>query len=227
MSREPGAAGSLCTIPAPPCRERPIFFGLHSSGEIVDDFDYWLELAHVWGRDGSGRIKEYGFDLGASYESDLPSRLAVTVGYAFGSGDAERRGRMDRNFRQTGLQDNEDRFHGVTSFKYYGELFDPELSNLQIFTTGVGTRPTRRSAVDLVYHYYLQHKASDEMRDTSIDADPTGRSKRLETEIDLIIGYEEFRDVEMKLALGYFIPGKALHNAGNTFFAGAEIEWGF
>jgi hypothetical protein len=65
------------------------------------------------------------------------------------------------------------------------------------------------------------------IRDTSIDADPTGRSKRLGTEIDLIIGYEEFRNVEMKLALGYFIPGKALRKADNAFFAGAEIEWGF
>jgi alginate production protein len=222
------AAYSLLRDDRSPDRERPIFFGLHSSGEIIDDFDYWLELAHVRGRDGSRRIRGYGFDLGASYESDLPLRPAVTVGYAFGSGDAERSGRVDRNFRQTGLQDNEDRFHGVTSFKYYGELFDPELSNLMIITGGIGIRPTRRSSIDLVYHYYLQHKASDEIRDTSIDADPTGRSKRLGTEIDLILGYEEIRNVEVKVALGYFIPGKAFGTAADdAFFTGVEIEWNF
>jgi alginate production protein len=210
-----------------PDRERPLFFGLHSSGEIIDDFDYWLELAHVRGRDGSRKIRGIGFDLGASYQSDLPWRPAATVGYAFGSGDSERRGGVDRSFRQTGLQENEDRFQGVTSFKYYGELFDPELSNLQIFTAGIGIRPTRRSSIDLVYHYYLQHKAADEIRDTSIDADPTGRSKRLGTEVDLIIGYEEIRNLEMKLALGYFIPGQAFPKADNAFFVGVEIEWEF
>jgi alginate production protein len=209
-------------------RERPIFFGLHSSGEIIDDLDYWLELAHVRGRDGSRKIRGVGFDLGASYQFDLPLRPGVTVGYAFGTGDGDRRGRVDRNFRQTGLQENEDRFQGVTSFKYYGELFDPELSNLQIFTAGIGIRPTRRSSIDLVYHYYLQHKASDEIRDTSIDADPTGLSKKLGSEIDLIIGYEEIRNLEVKLALGYFIPGKAFAAAADhAFFAGVEIEWGF
>ena len=210
-----------------PERERPIFFGLHSSGEIIDDFDYWLELAHVRGRDGARKIRGIGFDLGASYQAGLPLRPAVTIGYAFGTGDADSKDRVDRSFRQTGLQENEDRFQGVTSFKYYGELFDPELSNLQIFTAGIGVRPTRRSSIDLVYHYYLQHKASDEIRDTSIDADPTGRSKKLGTEIDLIFGYEEIRNLELKLALGYFIPGKAFPNADNAFFTGVEIEWNF
>jgi alginate production protein len=221
------AAYSLLRDDRSPDRERPIFFGLHSSGEIVDDLDYWLELAHVRGRDGSRKIRGIGFDLGAAYEFDLPWKPSVAIGYAFGSGDANPDDRVDRSFRQTGLQDNEDRFHGVTSFKYYGELFDPELSNLQIFTAGIGIQPTRKSSIDLVYHYYLQHKASDEIRDTSIDADPTGRSKKLGSEIDLIIGYEEIRQLEMKLALGYFIPGKAFPKADNAFFVGVEIEWGF
>jgi alginate production protein len=108
-----------------------------------------------------------------------------------------------------------------------GELFDPELSNPQIFTAGIGIRPTRRSSIDLVYHYYLQHKASEGFRDAEIEADPSGRSKRLGSEIDLIIGYEELRNVEMKLALGYFIPGKAFPKADNAFFTGLEVEINF
>jgi alginate production protein len=222
------AAYTLLRNDRSPDRERPIFFGLHSSGELlIDDLDYWLELAHVRGRDGSRKIRGIGFDLGAAYEFDLPWKPSVAIGYAFGSGDADPKGRVDKSFRQTGLQDNEDRFHGVTSFKYYGELFDPELSNLQIFTAGIGIQPTRKSSIDLVYHYYLQHKAANEIRDTSIDADPSGRSKRLGAEIDLIIGYEEIRNLEMKLALGYFIPGKAFPKASNAFFTGLEIEINF
>jgi alginate production protein len=222
------AAYSLIRDDRSPERERPIFFGLHSSGElIIDDLDYWLELAHVRGREGSKKIRGIGFDLGATYQFDLPLKPSVAVGYAFGTGTADPKGRVDKSFRQTGLQENEDRFHGVTSFKYYGELFDPELSNLMIFTGGVGIRPTRNSSIDLVYHYYRQHKASKEIRDAEIDADPTGLSKKLGSEIDLIIGYEDIRNVEVKLALGYFIPGRAFPKADNAFFTGLEIEWNF
>ena len=107
------------------------------------------------GREGSKKIRGIGFDLGATYQFDLPLKPSVAVGYAFGTGTADPKGLVDKSFRQTGLQENEDRFHGVTSFKYYGELFDPELSNLMIFTGGIGIRPTRNSSIDLVYHYYI------------------------------------------------------------------------
>ena len=33
-------------------RRRPVFVGLRSRGEPVEDLDYWLELAYVGGRDG-------------------------------------------------------------------------------------------------------------------------------------------------------------------------------
>ena len=78
----------------------------------------------------------------------------------------------------------------MPDFLYYGELFDPELSNLLILTAGTGINMTEESSIDIVYHYYLQHKASDELRDAGIDAEPDGESKRLGSEIDLIIGYE-------------------------------------
>ena len=82
-----------------------------------------------------------------------------TFGVAFGSGDNNRRDGVDRNYRQSGLQDNNARFAGVTSFKFYGETVEPELSNLLIGTAAIGVRPTPRSSVDLVYHYYAQHRA--------------------------------------------------------------------
>jgi ABC transporter transmembrane region len=43
--------------------------------------------------------------------------------------------------------------------------------------SSVGIRPTRRSSIDLVYHCYLQHKASEDTRDAEIGACPSGRSK--------------------------------------------------
>jgi alginate production protein len=208
-------------------RERPMFFGLQSSGDVSDHLEYWLELAHVRGRDGSRKIRGWGVDVGFTHEFGLPLKPSITLGYALGTGDGDPNDRVDRSFRQTGLQENEARFNGVTRFKYYGELFDPELSNLQIFTAGIGIRPTRKSSVDLVYHDYLQHKASRRIRGSQINADPSGRSKRLGGEIDLIAGYEEIENLDLKLVLGYFIPGRAFPKADNAFFTGLEIEWNF
>ena len=50
------------------------------------------------------------------------------MGWAWGSGDQEPQSGNNGTFRQTGFQDNNDKWSGVTSFRYYGELVDPELS---------------------------------------------------------------------------------------------------
>jgi len=209
-------------------RESPIFFGLHSSGEILADLDYWLELAHVRGRDGSRKIRGIGLDVGSTYVFDLPLEPSISFGYAFGTGDDDPNDGVDKSFRQTGLQENEGEFNGVPSFKYYGELFDPELSNLSIFTGGIGVKLSEESSIDLVYHYYLQHKASDNLRNVRIDADPDGSSRRLGSEIDLIIGFEEVQNVELKLSLSYFIPGQAFPaESDSSFLANFEIQYNF
>ena len=93
-------------------RERPVFVGLQARGALGEALTYWLELAHVRGRDGPRSIREWGVDV------------------------------------------------GVTCFKYYGELLDPELSNLAVATLGLGLRPTEWSSIDLVAYHYRQATAS-------------------------------------------------------------------
>lgn len=186
-----------------------IFYGLHADGEVADRLDYWLELAQVRGRNRGKEIRGIGFDLGATYSFDRPWKPSLTVGTAFGSGDEDPEDSLDRRFRQTGLQENEDKWGGVTRFKYYGVLLDPMLSNLSIFTGGVGVRPTRDSSLDLVYHFYLQHHPSTEIFGAEIDAEPTGLRRPLGGEVDLIAGLREKGRYGIELALGFFFPGSA------------------
>ena len=207
----------------------PIFFGIHSDGDITESLGYWLELAYVAGKDGTDKIRGLGFDVGSTYVFDLPLEPSLTLGYAFGTGDADPDDGEDKNFRQTGLQANEGDFNGVADFKYYGELFDPELSNLSIFTVGAGINPIEeKCSIDLVYHYYLQNVATDSLRDVGIDAEPDGRSKRIGSEIDLIIGYvnEGSKGIfELAFVLGYFIPGKAFPSeAEDSFLAKLVVQ---
>jgi alginate production protein len=199
----------------------PIFYGIHSDGDLSDSLGYWLELAYVTGRDGTNKVRGMGLDIGSTYVFDLPLEPSLTLGRALGTGDGRPNDGVDRTFRQTGLQGNEGDFNGATDFKYYGELFDPELSNLSIFTAGVGINPTDTSSIDLVYHSYRQDRASDSLPDAGIDIHPDGLSKKLGSETDLITGYVyERREIsfETALMLAYFIPGKAFPSHSEKSF---------
>jgi len=208
-------------------RDSPRLFGLRASGEPVERVEYWLELAYARGRDGSRKIRGFGFDVGATHEIVAPFRPSFTLGYALGSGDADQDDGVDRNFRQSGLQDNEARFNGVSRFRYYGELFDPELSNLGIFTAGIGAYAASKTSLDLVYHRYTQHKASKSIRDAALNADPSGRSRRLGTEIDLVVGYRGIPNLRVEFMLGYFIPGSAFPSTSHGTFARGEVRYDF
>jgi len=195
---------------------RPLFLGIHSSGAISKRLKYWSEFAWVQGRekntDGSGGSFDFegiGFDFGGIYEFDSPMKPAIVAGFAFGSGDSNGGDGKDRGFRQTGLQDNSDRLNGITSVRYYGELFDPELSNMMVFTLGGGVRPHKDLSLEVIYHYYLQHHAANSIRDTNIDAVPTGLSHDLGSEIDFVVGWRFSKKLYLKASFGVFLPGDA------------------
>ena len=147
--------------------------------------EYWLDAAAVFGDEtfteysgmtgsrvvevvDSHSVSGGGFDLGGTWFLPLFGRTAVTAGYAYGSGDPGMEEFRDTGFRQTGLQDNSDKFLGVASFRYYGELLDPELSNLHVVTAGVGLRFFKKSSIDLVYHWYRQAQAAPFMHDIDL-----------------------------------------------------------
>jgi alginate production protein len=201
--------------------ERPVFLGVRVLGEVLHDLEHWLDAAFVTGEgaedeESSARpdLAGLGLDVGTTYVFDVDPEPSLTLAFAWGSGERQVGG-TDGNFRQTGLQENSDRFNGVTRFEYYGALFDPELSNLQIFTAGAGLRPLRRTSLDLVYHYYFQDVAADSILDSNLDEDPTGDSRSLGQEVDLVIGFEELKNLSLSLTIGSFL-------AGNAFPAGSD-----
>jgi alginate production protein len=200
--------------------ESAITLGAHSDGDFTESLGYWLELAYAFGTNDKSDINGIGLDLGATYVIYPKLEPSVTLGYTFGG----------KNFMQTGLQGNESDFNGAADFLYYGQLFDPELNNMSIFTAGVGINPTEEtSSIDLIYHYYVQTEARQSLADTGIDADPDGKQKSLGSEIDLVLGYEgEESGFAAALVLGYFIPGNAFpSDSENSFLANLTLEYRF
>ncbi len=212
----------------PDSDEDPVFIGLQTTGKLRSTIKYWLDAAHVRGSDTGNNIRAWGFDLGATYRFKVPFRPYVTLDVAFGSGDADPDRNGDGNFRQTGLQDNNAKFRGVTRFRYYGELLRPELSNMWILTSGLGIRPTKKSSIDLVYHYYRQHRAVDELRDADLDVDPDGEHRDLGQELDIVMGHRGFRNLKLEFVLGAFFPGEAFPgDAKNAYLGKLEFSYHF
>jgi alginate production protein len=190
----------------------PMFFGIQSEGELVRHLNYWIQSAMVRGTDSSRRIRGEAVDVGLTqvFGARTSIRPSITVGYAYGSGDGDRNDSVDTAFRQTGFQDNSDSYSGVARFKYYGEVLDPQLTNLMIFTGGAGIKPSLRSSLDVVYHYYLRDFSSTSIPRAGLNfVGQTGTDKHLGEEIDLIIGYQEIAHVTTRLIFGVFMPGKA------------------
>jgi len=208
--------------------ENPIFYGLKMQGEWEDRLNYWLEAMHIRGRSTSLKIRGYGVDIGMTYVLEGDLEPSLTLGYAYGSGDSDASDSEDNNFRQTGFQDNDAKFNGLKTLKYYGEIFDPELSNLNIYTVGMGIRPKKQVSLDLVYHYFYQDQASSDVRSLGIDADPDGSNKDIGHEFDFIVGYKVNKNFKTGFTLGYFSPEDAFPDESDpAYFVELKLRYVF
>lgn len=172
----------------------------------------WADLAWLQGRarvtgfddtvagtTASQRQRGHAVELGLQWRSPWPGSPGLVLAWARGSD----------GFRQTGLQENKQRWLGVKRFSRYGELLDPELANLQVLSIAAGLRPTRRSSVDLVWHRYALAQADQPLVDTRLSATPDGRHRDLGQAWDLLLAWREWEHASLTLTLSRFVPGPA------------------
>jgi len=200
------------------------WFGAHAEGEISDQTSFWIQTAYLEGRDEDGNVHGYAFDVGGTHIFDAKYSPSLTVGLALASGSSDGGA---GTYRQTGLQDNSAKFNGEASLKYYGEVFDPELSNMVITTLGFGVRPSNNSSVDLVWHKYLQQDASSQVGDTGLSGDPNGLSRDLGQGLDLVFGMEAESGWTYEGKIGVFKPGAAFSAQDTAFGLGFKISRNF
>jgi alginate production protein len=205
--------------------DRLTHIGLRSFNRFWDNFDSWLELSSLTGDRSARDVSAWGADVGVRWAADTPSRLTFTAGYAYGSGDDG--SGDDSRFRQTGLQDNNGRLSGVTAVRYYGEVFDPELSNMQIATLGVGMRFFGRNSVELIAHQYRQSKAAARLTNTNFDRVPNGFDKDLGWEVDLVVGIRRFDNWDIELVVGTFDPGSAFDFGESASLGKLKVSYRF
>jgi alginate production protein len=206
------------------------WIGLRASGEFRPEtglrLAYWADLARVRGREsltdyseqangsflagstGSRQLRGHALDVGAVLAFPVTLRPSIGAAFARGSG-GERSAVLDANFRQTGLQENKARIGGVKRLRRYGELVDPQLSNLEVRTLAAGVRLLENSSLELIGHRYRQRVASSVLVGSRLSADPAGDSTDIGREVDVFLAMREWKHLELTLRWSRFTPGSA------------------
>jgi alginate production protein len=192
---------------------------------------YWLDAAVVRGRehalefldpsDGHVEVEEvershvrgWAFDAGISWLLPLAAEPRLFGGYAYGS----------ERFRQTGLHANEAGFGGVELFNSYGLLLQPELSNIGIVTLGAGLGVLRSSSLDLVYHAYRLDEPAEDLSDSLLQAELSGRDEKLGHEVDLVLALEEWERFELDVAVAGFRTSHAFQDHPSSWVVGGFL----
>lgn len=227
------------------------WLGLRGTGRLglgrAGSLTYWGDGGYVWGREqladfddapGGGLVVDevttrdvrgWGFDVGLSWHTRLPGAPLLSLGYAVGSGDRRPDEGKERSFRQSGIHGNEWDLGGRSRVRYYGELFDPELSNLQVATLAIEWPLFGSSALDLLVHHYQQVHAAAFVRDAGIRARPTGDDPDLGQELDAVLTLREWKPVRLEALAAVFRAGRAYGDqAGSLAYgAGLKLQVGF
>jgi len=193
----------------------PVWFGAGCYANIQPLFKPWLELALLRGEDKSEKQRASALDVGATFKvMDNIFVPSITVSYAIGSGDETGGDGISNEFRQTGYEDNVDYFGGVNTMHYYGEVLDPELSNLKVLTLGLSFKPIENGSVEVIYHSYRQNHADDKLRGELVDptGNPSGINDDIGWELDFVIGLSNlWQRVDLSWVYGLFYPGQAFN----------------
>lgn len=207
------------------------WWGARLSGAVETEsagiFAYWFDAAWVRGREkrlefeevskrrsvvterSTRNISGWALDVGTTWLARVEFEPRITVGYALGSGGRDSGSGEDHSFRQTALQSNEPGFGGVRSFRRYGTLLDPELSNLHVLTAAVGFSLFESSSVDFVYHYYRLFDRATLLLDARLDPELTGRDRDLGHGVDVVLAIEEWGRVQLDFVGSVFRGGNA------------------
>lgn len=187
----------------------------------------WSEASMMLGRADQRDLRAWALDLGGTVALDARGHTQLSAGFAKASGD--RRGPSSTTdtsteFRQTGLHDNDARLGGLAAVRYYGELLDPELSNLEITTLGVSHEVVDDVSVELIGHTYRQSTSTDRLR-SDVDQRPSGLDVDLGWELDLVLAFRRFRRWDVEMVGAHFHPGRAFPDAESARLVRFQIRY--
>ncbi len=181
---------------------------------------------------GSEEKDVLGWALDAGINVPLPvyDNPLLILDYAYGSGDDDSSDGTDHAFRQTGLDSNSSRL-GISSgtIYQYGFALRPDLSNIHIFTIGLGIPVFNASDLTGLYHYYRLADEATGLASNGINADVNGDDHYLGQGADLALNVNVGQELNMpagvlkgvtfKTMVGVFKAGDAFGPEGDDEMA--------
>jgi len=171
-------------------------------------FRYWFHGSVLDGEASDDtqttELGGYSVNVGLNWTTSLAMQPTFTIAAAQGSG-----GDPSERFRQSRLQSNNFALNGKNTFRYLGEVMDPELTNLRVLTFGMGVKVTKQWRADLALHSYQQVVLEDNLRGSDIEFSPTGLNDDLGQAVDVVLSYQPDGQLQIQGTAGLFIPGEA------------------
>jgi len=180
---------------------------------------YWIDFAWSGGEEvrlrknpgssvvalrDSRNVSGAGLDLGATLETLLPGRPAISASYAFGSSE----------YRQPSLKRNRDALAGVARFRFYGEVLRPQLANLHVLTASLGLPLGPHLWLETAAHQYWQDRRRTSLRDDPFAQAPNGRDRDLGRAVDVVLALRPDGPWIFDVAYGVFWSGHAYDARG-------------
>ena len=213
----------------------PVWSGMRYYGRPAEALRSWADISFMRGFDNLKlrSLRAWAYDFGTTFTVSQESfSTSFTLAYAVGSGDKIGGDGITQEFRQTGYEDNVAIIGGTSTVHYYGEVLDPELSNIKILTLGAAISPLSGGSLEALFHTYKQHHITDELTDTDLVgplASPLGISDDLGWEVDVIASSPKLWErVKIRWTFGLFNPGDAFQvDRANAILNRLNIDMSF
>ncbi len=201
--------------------------------ESKNKFSYWGDIAYMWGENQfvSSKaldccsaykiIEDYDYDdvsgwggeAGLSYKKEiwgLGARLAI--------GQGEDSNENLTVFFQPKTSNNKDKLFGPTTIRTYGELSNPDLTNLVLIGLFGGLEISEKTWLELNLLKYQQYRKSASTTFSKYLISPNGNSNDLGWEANLILEGEQrtkYAKWRYNVTGAYFQGGKAFDNVAD------------
>ncbi len=200
--------------------------GTRIAGELENHIDFEFEPIYQFGKidnpDTSERdsISTFGGHFEAGYTMDTERKPRLFAGYAFGQGDNNTSDNKYQEFHSNIYNDN----YIVGDVSLIPDVSgatsgDIRASGLHVFVSGISMDLQPKLNLNLDYHHFTADKT------------PTGISKAIGSEVNLILTYELLENINLIASANRFFAGQFFKDAADSkkdidyFYIQTQVEF--
>ena len=195
------------------------YYGAGIKGVPVDGLDYLIEgvyeqgKSYLYNSSDKKSVGAYALNASANYYVNASMNPALSVQYAFASGDNDRYSSTESSSNTSGKDTG---FVGFGSFNG-GLAFRPDLSNLHVMRAGGSIMPfsantsprLRRLNAGIKYSYYMKDRSKGGVNSDGV---ATENNRNVGQGIDLSVKLKAYSDLSLFAQYGLFVPGAAFED---------------